>query len=63
MSCVDKPYIPLIGLASYICYWPSLVARQFEGIHYMPGSWELAAYTGLFKEVDSLVELDTIRCD
>jgi hypothetical protein len=39
MSCVDKPYIPLIGLASYICYWPLLVARQFEGIQYMPGSW------------------------
>jgi len=29
----------------------------------MPGCWGLAEYTGLFKEVDSLVELDTIRCD
>jgi hypothetical protein len=63
MGCGDKAWVPLIGLTGYISYSPSLVARQFGGVQYVPRTWELAEYTGLFKEASSLDMLDAIRND
>ena len=63
MGCSDKAWVPLIGLTGYISYSPSLVARQFGGVQYVPRTWELAEYTGLFKEASSLDMLDAIRND
>jgi len=63
MGCSDKAWVPLIGLTGYISYSPSLVARQFGGVQYVPRTRELAEYTGLFKEASSLDMLDAIRND
>jgi hypothetical protein len=63
MSCGDKAWAPLIGLTGYINYSSSLVARQFEGVQYVPRTWGLAEYTGPFKEASSLDKLDAIRND
>jgi len=63
MSCGDKAWVPLIGLTGYINYSPSLVARQFGGVQYVPRTWGLAEYTGPFKEASSLDKLDAIRID
>ena len=63
MSCGDKAWVPLIGLTGYINYSPSLVARQFGGVQYVPRTWGLAEYTGPFKEASSLDKLDAIKND
>jgi len=63
MSCGDKAWVTLIGLTGYINYSPSLVARQFGGVKYVPRTWGLTEYTGPFKEASSLDELDAIRND
>jgi len=63
MSCGDKAWVLLIGLTGYISYSPSLVVRQFRGVQYVPRTWGLTEYIGLFKEVSSLDMLDAIRND
>jgi hypothetical protein len=37
------------------------VAKQFVGVQYVPRTWGLAEYTGLFKEASSLDMLEAIR--
>ena len=36
MSSGDKAYVSLIDLAGYINYSPSLVAKQFSRVQYVP---------------------------
>ena len=63
MSCGDKAWVPLIGLTGYISYCPSLVTRQFGEMQYTPRTKGLAKYTGSFKEVNSMAELEIIKKD
>jgi hypothetical protein len=39
------------------------VAKQFVRVQYVPRTWGLAEYTGLFKEASSLDMLEAIRND
>ena len=63
MGCGNKAWVPLVGLTGYISYSPSLVARQFGGVQYVPRTWGLAEYSGLFKEASCSDKLDAIKND
>ena len=63
MGCDNKAWVPLIGVTGYISYSRSLVARQFGETQYVPRTKRLIEYTGSFKEVNSLVELEIIKRD
>lgn len=58
-----KAWVSLIGLSGYISYSPLLVSTQFGGIQHVPTTWGLAEYIDLFKDHDSLVELEVIKQD
>ena len=63
MSYDCKVWVPLIGLTGYFNYAPSLVTRQFGGTQYVPRIRGLARYTGSFKEINLLAELEVIKSD